>query len=207
MSALAPFLEHWGYGGLCAVVVLGNVGVPIPEEAVLTLSGYLVWRGDFELWLVLVVGIMSASAGDAVGYWLGRRFGGQALRRYGRRVWLTPEKLDATDASCRSSARSPSSAPVPARAALRRRALRGYHRDSRLGLLHRECARRLCLCAADGRDRICGWPRRRIRLERARTSVVGVEHVVLAAVVALTLFALLVRWRRRRLVTSVHPAS
>ena len=67
VSGLALFVEHWGYAAIFAVVVLGNVGLPVPEETVLTLAGYLVWRGDLRLWLVLIVGIVSASVGDNVG--------------------------------------------------------------------------------------------------------------------------------------------
>ena len=46
MSDLHEFVGHWGYVALFVVVVLGNVGVPLPEETVLALAGYLVWRGD-----------------------------------------------------------------------------------------------------------------------------------------------------------------
>src|SRR4029450_2435760 len=95
MSLLGPFVEHWGYAAIFAAVVLGNVGLPIPEEAILTLSGYLAWRRDLKLWLVLIVGIVSASAGDNVGYWLGRGFGRAAVGRYGSRVWLPLARLDA----------------------------------------------------------------------------------------------------------------
>ena len=199
MSALGPFLEHWGYGGLCAVVVLGNIGVPVPEEAVLTLTGYLVWRGDLELWLVLVVGILSASAGDAVGYWLGRRFGGQALRRYGRRVWLSPAKLDATE---RFMHKYGALAVFGARFLPGLRFAAGpFAGITGIPTSVFFIANVLGACCyvplmvgigyAVGQGAGSG-------LERARTSLLGVEHVVLAAVVALTVFALLVRWRRRR---------
>ncbi len=91
LSALEPFVEHWGYAAIFVIVVLGNVGLPVPEEAVLTLSGDLVWRGDLNLWLVLIVGIVSASASDNLGYWLGRRLGRVALGRFG----LAPARLAA----------------------------------------------------------------------------------------------------------------
>jgi membrane protein DedA with SNARE-associated domain len=68
MSGLALLVEHWGYAAIFAAVVLGNAGLPVPEETVLTLAGYLVWRGDLRLWLVLIVGIVSASVGDNAGY-------------------------------------------------------------------------------------------------------------------------------------------
>jgi len=31
------------------VVILGNVGLPVPEETILALAGYLVWRGKLRL--------------------------------------------------------------------------------------------------------------------------------------------------------------
>ena len=93
MTDLAQLIGHWGYAAIFVVVVLGNIGVPLPEETVLALAGYLVWRGDMRLSVVLVVGIISAVAGDNLGYWLGRRYGRTALPRYARWVLGHPERL------------------------------------------------------------------------------------------------------------------
>lgn len=93
MSDLPELIGHWGYAAIFVVVVLGNIGVPLPEETVLALAGYLVWRGDMRLSVVLVVGIVSAVAGDNLGYRLGRRYGRTALPRYARWVLGHPERL------------------------------------------------------------------------------------------------------------------
>ena len=98
MPDLTELLGHWGYVALFVVVVLGNVGVPLPEETVLALAGYLVWRGDMRLPVVLVVGVVSAVAGDNLGYWLGRRYGRNALPRYARWVLGHPERLKSMEA-------------------------------------------------------------------------------------------------------------
>ena len=96
MPELGHLIEHWGYLAIFVFVVLGNLGVPVPEESILVLAGYLVWQGDLRLPLVLLVGMLSAIAGDNLGYWLGRRYGQEAIARYGRWVLLTPARLDAT---------------------------------------------------------------------------------------------------------------
>lgn len=93
MSDLHQFVGHWGYTAIFVVVVLGNVGLPVPEETILALAGYLVWRGKLRLELVLVVGVVSAVVGDNLGYWLGRRYGQTALPRYARWVLGHPERL------------------------------------------------------------------------------------------------------------------
>src|SRR5258706_6444934 len=95
MPDLSELLRQWGYLGIFVVVLLGNVGLPVPEETVLALAGYLVHEGQMRLPLTLAVGILSAVVGDNVGYWIGRRVGRPALERYGARVGITHERTDA----------------------------------------------------------------------------------------------------------------
>jgi membrane-associated protein len=96
MPELKHLIEHWGYLAICVAILLGNLGVPVPEESTLVLAGYFVRQGDLRFPAVLLVGIVSAIAGDNLGYWIGRRYGQKALQRFGRWVLLTPARLDGT---------------------------------------------------------------------------------------------------------------
>jgi membrane protein DedA with SNARE-associated domain len=92
MPDINQVIAHWGYVGIVIVVILGNIGLPVPEETVLALAGYLVFSGRIQLLPVLVAALVSAVVGDAFGYWLGRRYGRAAVERYAR--WLlTPERV------------------------------------------------------------------------------------------------------------------
>jgi membrane protein DedA with SNARE-associated domain len=93
MPDLSPLLEHWRYPAIFLVVILGNVGLPVPEESVLALAGFLAARCRLHLPGVLAVGALAAIVGDNLGYWAGRRYGHEALARYGRHVWITPDRL------------------------------------------------------------------------------------------------------------------
>lgn len=95
MPDIQTLIGHWGYLAIFVCVILGNVGLPVPEESILVLAGYLVWQADLRLWIVLVVGILSAMAGDNLGYWIGRRFGQEAILRYGHWILVTPGRLEA----------------------------------------------------------------------------------------------------------------
>ena len=75
MLTLNELIAQWGAPAICLVVTLGNIGLPIPEETILILAGYLAWQGQILLPLVLGVGIVSAIAGDNLGYWIGRKYG------------------------------------------------------------------------------------------------------------------------------------
>lgn len=87
--------SHWGYSAIFIFVLLGSAGVPAPEESILVVGGYLAWRGQLRLPLVIAVGILSASAGDNLGYWVARHYGRTALDRYGSRFFITSARLEA----------------------------------------------------------------------------------------------------------------
>lgn len=96
MPDITRLISDWSYLGIFVVVVLGNLGLPVPEETVLALAGYLVWSGRLQLVPVLVVGIVSAVAGDNMGYWIGRRYGRAPVERYAR--WLlAPGRVTAAE--------------------------------------------------------------------------------------------------------------
>jgi membrane protein DedA with SNARE-associated domain len=94
LESIQLLIGQWGYPGILIFVLLGNLGLPVPEESVLWVAGYLVWKGGFQLPLVLLVGIVSAVAGDSLGYWFGRRFGQPVVARYGLWARLTPPRVE-----------------------------------------------------------------------------------------------------------------
>jgi membrane protein DedA with SNARE-associated domain len=96
---VSALVGQWGYAAIFAAVVLGNLGLPVPEESVLVLAGYAVWRGDLAWTAVLVVGVVGAVAGDNLGYWLGRHYGRAVLERHGRWVGLPPTRVRALAAA------------------------------------------------------------------------------------------------------------
>ncbi len=89
-------LAHWGYAALFLSVVLGNVGIPLPETCVLWVAGFLVWQHRFSFPMVLGVGIVAAVVGDNCGYWIGRRYGQTLVGRHGRWIGLTPARITKT---------------------------------------------------------------------------------------------------------------
>jgi membrane protein DedA with SNARE-associated domain len=95
MPDLGELINHWGYIAIVLFVILGNVGLPVPEESILIVAGYLAWRGDLKIAFVIAVGIASAVAGDTTGYWIGRKYGHAAIDSYRRWVMVKPERMEA----------------------------------------------------------------------------------------------------------------
>jgi membrane protein DedA with SNARE-associated domain len=90
----ALLIGHWGYLAIFVFVILGNMGVPLPEDTILALAGYLVWQGELRLPIVLAVGIVSAVIGDNIGYRIGRKYGQGAIQRYGHWVVGNSQRLE-----------------------------------------------------------------------------------------------------------------
>jgi membrane protein DedA with SNARE-associated domain len=91
MPDLGQLIASWGYVAIFVVVILGNLGLPVPEESVLTVSGYLCWQGHLHFAAVAGVAIVSAVLGDNMAYWLGRRYGQRILNRLAA---AAPERIE-----------------------------------------------------------------------------------------------------------------
>lgn len=92
-SFMAPYVAHWGYLFIGVTVVLSNVGLPVPEETILLVGGYLAAKGMLSLWGLIPTAIVSATGGDSLGYWLGSRAGRRLLLQYGAALGVTRHRL------------------------------------------------------------------------------------------------------------------
>jgi membrane protein DedA with SNARE-associated domain len=97
-NSLEPALRHYGYLAVGGVLFLEDFGVPVPGGTMLIAAALYAGTGSLNIWLVAVIAVVAAVAGDNVGYAIGH-FGGRALiDRFGKYVLLTPERLDKVEA-------------------------------------------------------------------------------------------------------------
>ena len=87
------WIAQYGYFDIFGMLIFGIVGLPVPDETLLTFTGYLVFRGDLSLPLAFLAAACGSAAGMTISYTLGRSFGLALLHRYGRYLHLTPERL------------------------------------------------------------------------------------------------------------------
>jgi membrane protein DedA with SNARE-associated domain len=98
IDSLPYWLSHYGYFGLFAVLMLGIIGVPVPEESLLTFAGMMVYQGRLELGPTLLAAFLGSSCGITVSYTLGRGVGRVLTRRLGRAIRVTPEQMQRVEA-------------------------------------------------------------------------------------------------------------
>lgn len=94
MDSALTWLMQYGYVSLFGLLVLGIVGLPVPDETLLVFSGYLISRGHFHPALTFLAGALGSMCGISVSYCIGRTLGHGAVLRFGKYVHLTPGRLE-----------------------------------------------------------------------------------------------------------------
>src|SRR5947199_5091941 len=86
-----------GYGGVILLMAIESACIPLPSEIIMPFSGYLVSRGEFNLWLVGVAGAFGCVVGSLVAYWVGMYGGRPLVEKYGRYLLVSSHDLDLAD--------------------------------------------------------------------------------------------------------------
>lgn len=94
IDLLAPYVDSYGYFVAFFGMMVENAGIPVPAETALITLSFFASQGVLKIWLIIPIAILGDTAGDNIGYAIGR-FGGRPLvDRYGRYIRLDQQKLD-----------------------------------------------------------------------------------------------------------------
>lgn len=96
-QAIVTVLSVAGYAGLAGLMAAESACIPLPSEVILPFAGYLVSRGQMNLYLVATVGALGCNLGSAAAYMVGRHGGRRAVERWGNYVLLTRHDLEMAD--------------------------------------------------------------------------------------------------------------
>lgn len=99
INALAPVVNKYGYLGVGGLITLEDFGVPAPGETVLIAAAFFAGaQGHLNIFLVAVVGFAGAVIGDNIGFAIGQYGGHPLAERFGKYVFLTPERIAKAEA-------------------------------------------------------------------------------------------------------------
>jgi membrane protein DedA with SNARE-associated domain len=90
-------ISSMGYWGILAMMAIESACIPLPSEVIMPFSGYLVFTGRFNFWLVGLVGAIGCNVGSAVAYYVGAHGGRPLIEKYGRYVLIAHEDLEWAD--------------------------------------------------------------------------------------------------------------
>jgi membrane protein DedA with SNARE-associated domain len=87
-------ISTYGYAGLFGLLMLGVVGLPVPDEALLTFTGYLCFKGELQISAAIGTAWLGTSCGITMSYVLGRIIGVRAIGRVAGVLHASTEDLD-----------------------------------------------------------------------------------------------------------------
>ena len=101
ISALTAWLVdtigRMGYTGIISLMFLESSFFPFPSEVVMPPAGYLAWKGEMSLPLVLLSGIAGSLLGALFNYWIAVKFGRPFLLKWGKYFFVSRESVDKAD--------------------------------------------------------------------------------------------------------------
>lgn len=97
LAHLAPLLGDYGYWAVGGALLVEDFGVPAPGEAILVAAGVYAGAGRLNVVAVGLIAFVAAIVGDNVGYLVGRYGGRVFVQRWGRYIFLPPERFEAAE--------------------------------------------------------------------------------------------------------------
>ena len=82
-----------GYTGIFIMMFLESSFFPFPSEVVMIPAGYLAYKGEMNMYLVILFGILGSLAGSLFNYYLAVKFGRRFLIKYGKYFFIKEETI------------------------------------------------------------------------------------------------------------------
>jgi membrane protein DedA with SNARE-associated domain len=82
-----------GYAGIFIMMFLESSFFPFPSEVVMIPAGYLVFKGEMNIYLVILFGILGSLFGALFNYYLAIKFGRKVLIKYGKYFFIKEETI------------------------------------------------------------------------------------------------------------------
>lgn len=93
MEFVTDFVTNYGYLAIFLLLLPGTFGIPIPDELLLTFTGYLALRGELRLIPAMAVAVSGAVLGITLDYWVGRAAGARLIWESGAFFRLRHDKF------------------------------------------------------------------------------------------------------------------
>ncbi|WP_322905776.1 DedA family protein [Paenibacillus campi] len=98
MALIIAYISHYGYAAIAGLLAFGIIGLPVPDEMLMILVGYLSSKHVLQLPLAWLCSYIGSICGMTISYWIGRLVGASLIVRYGKWVGLTMDKYEKVQA-------------------------------------------------------------------------------------------------------------
>jgi membrane protein DedA with SNARE-associated domain len=97
-NTIVGYIGDMGYWGIFLLMFLESTFFPFPSEIIMIPAGYLAYKGEMNVYIVVLVGIFGSVAGALFNYYLAMHFGRKFIVKYGKYFFIKEETLDKLEA-------------------------------------------------------------------------------------------------------------
>ncbi len=96
-SYIIAIIATLGYPGVALLMAVQTIAIPIPSEVILPFAGSLVLTGQFNVWMIAIVGAVGSCIGGSIAYYIGQRGGRPLVEKYGKFILISEHDLELAD--------------------------------------------------------------------------------------------------------------
>jgi len=96
-NTIVSYIGDMGYWGIFLLMFLESTFFPFPSEIIMIPAGYLAFKGEMNLYIIILVGILGSVAGALLNYYLAMIFGRKFILKYGKYFFIKEKTLDKLD--------------------------------------------------------------------------------------------------------------
>jgi membrane protein DedA with SNARE-associated domain len=96
-NTIVSYIGDMGYLGIFLLMFLESTFFPFPSEVIMIPAGYLAFKGEMSLTIIILVGILGSLAGALLNYYLAMTFGRKIILKYGKYFFIKEETLAKLD--------------------------------------------------------------------------------------------------------------
>lgn len=93
MQVIQDFIITYGYLAIFLMLTLGIVGLPIPDEVMMTTVGYFTNTDLINYGPAIIISFLGSLVGMMISYTIGRKAGRPFINKYGKWVGLKEKRM------------------------------------------------------------------------------------------------------------------
>jgi len=93
-NTIVSYIGDMGYLGIFLLMFLESTFFPFPSEIIMIPAGYLAYKGEMNIYIIVLVGILGSVLGALLNYYLAMFFGRKFILKYGKYFFIKEETLD-----------------------------------------------------------------------------------------------------------------
>ncbi len=96
-NTIVQYIGDMGYWGIFLLMFLESTFFPFPSEIIMVPAGYLAYKGEMNLYIAILVGILGSLLGALLNYYLAMIFGRKFILKYGKYFFIKDQTLEKLD--------------------------------------------------------------------------------------------------------------